>query len=260
MLTRLALLATAHADPAARRLGLAADSAGLWFRAHRQHHHWAEHERQCHQTIARAVDGLAQRRTALVLGSGQLRDIPLAHLAHSFERVLLADAVHLWPARRQAARFAHVRCVTIDISGRLGQFAYATSPRPPLEAFITDDTIDLAISANILSQLPVAAEEWLEKQGMPAAEISAMAHTLIGEHLAALARLPCRVCLLSDTEMQERDRSGAVLARHDLLAGHTLPTPDHEWEWPVAPLGVAEKGRAYVHRAAGYSDLAAALR
>lgn len=258
MLTRLALIATAHADPAARRLGLVADSAGLWFRSRRLRHHWANHEMHCHQAIARAIDGLTQRRAVLVLGSGQLRDVPLALLAHSFDRVLLVDAVHLWPARRQAARFANARCVTSDVTGRLAQFAFGFAPQPPLASFIADDSIDLTISANILSQLPIAAEEWLERHGRPPADIAAMAHQLVCEHLAALIRLPGRVCLLSDIEMQEHNRFGAILARHDLLAGHALPAPDEAWLWPVAPFGMAQKERAYVHRSVAISDFKAA--
>ncbi|OQW54287.1 hypothetical protein [Candidatus Raskinella chloraquaticus] len=258
MLTRLALIATAHADPAARRLGLAADSAGLWFRSRRLRRHWADHENHCHQAITRAIAGLTPRRTVLVLGSGQLRDIPLALLAHTFDSVLLVDAVHLWPARRQAGRFANVRCVTSDVTGRLAQFAFGFAPNPPLATVKADDSIDLTISANILSQLPIAAEEWLERHGRPPADIAAMAHQLVGEHLAALTRLPGRVCLLSDIEMQERDRSGTILARHDLLAGHTLPAPDDAWLWPVAPFGMAQKERAYLHHSVAISDFKAA--
>ena len=258
MLTRLALIATAHADPAARRLGLAADSAGLWFRSRRLRRHWADHEHHCHRAIARALAGLTPRRTVLVLGSGQLRDIPLALLANAFDRVLLVDAVHLWPARRQAARFAHVQCITGDITGRLAQFAFGVAPQPPLSAFIDDDSIDLTISANLLSQLPIAAEEWLERHGRPPADIAAIAHQLVGEHLAALSRLPGRICLLTDVEMQEHDRTGAILARHDLLAGHTLPAPDEEWLWPVAPFGIAGTGRAHIHRSVAFSSFKAA--
>ena len=254
MFTRLALIATARADKAARRLGLVADSAGLWFRALRLQRHWAEHEKNCHKLICEAAGSLTRRRSALVLGSGLLRDVPLPFLAGSFERVVLVDAVHLWPARRQASRYGNVRMITSDVSGRLAALAFNTLPQPALQEFLGGDAIDFTVSANIMSQLPIAAEEWLEKRGKTAADIASLSHTIIAEHLAALMRLPGKVCLISDIEMEERDRSGSMLARHDLIAGHRLPSPDKSWDWPVAPFGIAEPDRAYIHRVAGFGD------
>lgn len=254
MLTRLALIATAEAHPAARKLGLVADSAGLWFRARKLRSHWAEHERNCHAVIERAINTLADQRTVLVLGSGLLRDVPLARLAAAFETVLLVDAVHLWTSRRQAARFSNVRCLTLDVTGRLADFASISPSIHALQPLLTRSDMDLVISANLLSQLALGIEEVMERRNAPSADIAAMSHSVVGDHLAVLGQCPGRVCLLSDIKMEERGREGAILAHHDLLAGHILPPADATWEWPVAPFGVAESDRAYVHIAVGLSD------
>ena len=254
MLTWLALTLSATAAPGARRLGLVGDSARLWARAQRLRHDWREHEQNCHQVVDNIIATLQQKRVVVVLGSGLQRDISLASLSANFETVVLVDAVHLWPARRHAARFKNVRCLTHDVSEKLAEFAGLNITAPPLETLLAGQPIDLIISANILSQLAVAPEEWLEKKHLEPQQINKIARSLVEEHLALLARLPGRVCLLTDIEMRETSQDGTIFERHDLLAGYILPAPDHAWDWPVAPLGLAHRTRAYIHRVHAYRD------
>lgn len=261
MLAELALALTARADPAARRLGLVGDAVRLWSRAQRLRRDWAAHEARCRALVEQAMAGLASRRNALVLGSGLGRDVPVATLAVAFDTVILADAVHLAPIRLAHRRRPNVSFVTLDISGSLRWVLGEAAERAdPLAAFRADAAIDLTISANLLSQLAIGPEEWLERHTARAATLPAdtLPH-LVRSHLDDLLRLPGRVVLLTDTEMREEDRAGRVLARHDLLNGIALPAPDETWDWPVAPLGEAEPDRAYVHRVAGYADLKAAF-
>lgn len=165
-----------------------------------------------------------------------------------------------------AERLAHrrrsnVSFVTRDVSGSLRWILGETSARAdPLAAFRADAAIDLVISANLLSQLSIGPEEWLERHPARAKALPAdILARIVQDHLDDLRRLPGRVVLLTDVEMREEAASGAVLARHDLLSGGALPTPDEAWSWPVAPRGEAELDRAYIHRVAGYADLKAAF-
>ncbi len=43
--------------------------------------------------------GLRQKRTAVVLGSGLLRDVPIEELSENFDTVVLVDLVHLASVR-----------------------------------------------------------------------------------------------------------------------------------------------------------------
>lgn len=256
MLTRAWLIASARAEPAARKLGLVGDAAGLWFRSRRLRSAWADHEARCHAVIGASVETLARHRTCLVLGSGQLRDIPLALLAARFEQILLADAVHLWPARRQARRFTNVSLLTVDLTGKLAEIAFGQPPTAPLARLLAEPGLDLIISANLLSQLAIAVEEALERQGGTETAIVETSRALVADHIAQLRQAPARTCLLSDVDMREIGRDGEVRARHDLLAGIALPRPDEMWDWPVAPFGVAEPDVAYIHRVHAYGDFA----
>lgn len=70
-------------------------SVNLWARANRCATAWAEHENNSQQFVLQSVRKLKQRRTAVVLGSGLLRDVPYDALVAMFDTVVLVDLVHL---------------------------------------------------------------------------------------------------------------------------------------------------------------------
>jgi hypothetical protein len=75
---------------------------------------------------------------------------------------------------------------------------------------------------------------------------------VVSEHLDDLARFACPVVLLTDTAYTEFGPSGGAIERHDLLHGRTLPPPDLNWDWPVAPPGEGRGGRSFVHHVSAY--------
>jgi hypothetical protein len=199
----------------------------------------------------------------LVLGSGLCRDIPVGRLASTFETVILIDAVHLAPVRRRLAALSNVRFVTADLTGAGAWLAGQADARTDVLApWRADATVDLVISANILSQLAIGPEDYLDAHPARTAALPAgLPDALIGMHLQDLAAFRCRVCLVTDVEMRKERRDGSVLEQMDLLGGHTLPPPDDTWDWTVAPLGEIARDIARIHRVYGYVSLqAAALR
>ncbi|MCE1235506.1 MAG: hypothetical protein LWW93_04025 [Hyphomicrobiales bacterium] len=244
----------------ARRTGHLTAAVSLWSRAFRCRADWAEHEAHCHAIVARAIESCERRRTCLVLGSGLVRDVPLDRLASAFEKVLLVDVVHLWPARLKARRHANVALVDRDVTGTtdllLGR---ATGLADPLARWISDPTIDLTISANCLSQLALLPVERLERQpGSIRRRFPDLGRRIVEGHLAALSRFPGRVCLLTDSEGRDVDAAGVVLDRRDLLSGVPLPAADEDWDWRLAPIGEWADDHAIVHRAHGFVDFHAA--
>ncbi len=244
----------------ARRTGHLAAAVSLWSRARRCRADWSEHEARCHAVVTRAVDGLAQRRKCLVLGSGLMRDVSLPFLAERFAEVILVDVVHLWPIRLAARRFRNVRLVDLDVTGStdllLGR---ATGLADPLARFRADPAIDLVISANCLSQLALQPMERARKSGMLVRlRFPDLGRRLVEGHLAALRRFATRVCLLTDDEGRDVGPSGEILDRYDLLEGVTLPPADDDWDWVLAPLGEVARDHAVVHRAHGWADFHAA--
>ncbi|MGL4496523.1 MAG: hypothetical protein ACRCUX_11975 [Beijerinckiaceae bacterium] len=261
MFAELLLYALTRAARPARRVGLVRENIGLWSRGRRQRAAWAAHEAQCHAVVRQAIAGLTRRRTVVVLGSGLARDVPMTDLIAMFDKVVLVDAVHSPAVKLRLRRDRQVSFVESDLSGALPWLLGEASERgDPLSAWRDDPAVDLVISANMLSQLPIRPAEWLENN--PAREKVLPADfldRLIGWHLADLQALRCRVCLLTDTVMEERDGTGAVTDTLDLMRGARLPLPDAMWEWVVAPFGEIDRDHEYVHAARGYGDLHAAF-
>lgn len=250
MLAELALRALTPAAPMARRLGLLQESVALWSRGFRQRKAWEPHHARCRALVAEVAAALPRRRKAVVLGSGLVRDVPLAALCDSFDAVVLVDIVHLPLVRLRLWQQGKVGLLTRDLTGVMAWLAgEAEGRQDPLADLVADEAVDLVVSANLLSQLAWPVADWLEdhpaRTGAFPADLPARC---IAWHLSDLARFRGRVCLISDVEMVERDRGGAIHERLDLTYGVPLPPEDESWLWPVAPFGEAERDREYVHR------------
>ncbi|MCF6369747.1 hypothetical protein [Rhizobium halophilum] len=216
-------------------------SVSLWSRATRCKDEWAAHEENCRRFIADTIGRMRQRRTAVVLGSGLLRDVPIQELSSAFDTVVLVDLVHLASVRMwlQAKRLGNVRLVHRDLSG-LGDALAGKLPEP-LSFLRQVPYLDLVVSANLLSQIGVGAERRLEqaKDVSPADVVS----QLIEAHLGDLTALPCTTILLTDVAYRIVGRSGETLESADLMHGVPAPDADEHWPWPVVPFG--EQGRDY---------------
>jgi hypothetical protein len=250
MLAELALRALTPAAPMARRLGLLQESVALWSRGFRQRKAWEPHHARCRALVADVAAALPRRRKAVVLGSGLVRDVPLAALCDSFGEVVLVDIVHLPLVRLRLWRQDKVGLLTRDLTGVMAWLAgEAEGRQDPLADLVADEAVDLVVSANLLSQLAWPVADWLEDHPARAGAFPAdLPARCIAWHLSDLARFRGRVCLISDVEMVERDREGAIHERLDLTYGVPLPPEDESWLWPVAPFGEAERDREYVHR------------
>ncbi len=209
---------------ARRRPGEINASVRLWARAGRCARDWAEHEARC-KAFIRA--NLPERgRVAVVLGSGLLRDVPVEELSQRFSEVRLYDLQHLASVQlwARAKRLGNLRFLQRDLSTGLG--------------FLREDAeVDLVISANLLSQLGVAAE----RQRTNAAAV-------IAGHLAGLATAPGRRLLLTDHSFEVVLKDGMIAERHDLMHGARLPQSLDSWLWPVSPYGEMDPGYKAVHR------------
>lgn len=254
MLAELLLRLTQAAPSEIRRLGLVREAVWLWSRATRRRKDWAAHEARCHAVVERAVAALEQHRTVVVLGSGLCRDVPVERLAGLFARVVLVDAVHLWPVRLRLARFRNVEFVTRDLTGLAKWISGDAGDRgDPVGDFRADPAIDLVISANLLSQIAICPEDWLEDHPDRAAELPAdLPQRAIRWHLDDLDAFRCPVCLITDIDMTIIDRAGSVREHTNLVADIPMPSPDDAWDWPVAPFGEIGRHIARIHRVHAY--------
>lgn len=222
-------------------------SVNLWSRARRCGKAWAEHEARSRQAILTVAGGLKQRRTAVVLGSGLLRDVPIEVLAKAFDTVVLVDLVHLASVRLRlrGRRYRNVHLVERDLSG-YDEMA-ATGTAEPLGFLRQVPYLDLVVSANLLSQIGRGVKRRLEAEPSGRMPDDAGAR-LISAHLDGLAGLPCRTCLITDISYAVIDRNGKMHEEDDLLFGVSPPTARDRWTWPVAPPGEESRDYQIIHQ------------
>jgi len=221
-------------------------SVNLWSRAGRCARDWAEHEEMSRNAIRAAMADLRQRRTAVVLGSGLLRDVPIEELAKSFDTVVLVDLVHLASVRLwlRAKGYRNIRLIERDLSGY--DDLAAGKELEPLGFLRSVPYLDFVVSANLLSQIGrgVKRRHEAEPGGMPGDTVE----RLIAAHLAGLSGLGCRGCLVSDIAYAVIDRNGKTHEEADLLHGVLPPPAKATWTWPVAPLGEESKDYRIEHK------------
>jgi hypothetical protein len=242
----------------ARRLGYLREAIAIKARHRRHCEAWGPHLARSRALVTAAIETCARRRTALVLGSGLLLDIPLGALSAAFERVLLVDVVHLRAARRIAARDPKTELVTEDVTGlaadleeRLrGGWRGTQIPAPVL--FRDDDGIDLVISANVAAQLPVIPAAALRRAGLDDAAVLAFCGAVVRAHLDYLAAFRAPVCLITERTREVCNRDGEILRIEDALFGVTLPDNGINWLWDLAPLGEAGRDIAIRNQVWGY--------
>ncbi|OLP58050.1 hypothetical protein BJF93_05270 [Xaviernesmea oryzae] len=250
ILEALNYAATAALTPAAFRPFIGG-SIRLWARARRCARDWAPHEAQCHRAVEEMVATLKQRRTVVVLGSGLLRDVPVKTLSRAFDTVVLVDLVHLASVRAWLTLngIRNAKLISRDLSG---DQEGVNSAAEPLAFLRQVPTLDLVISANILSQMPIGRRRSFEARNLPVDE--AALSGIIAAHLQGLSMLPCRRLLLTDTDYTVRNRQGQVLEHFDLLLGQPAPAASRSWAWTVAPFGEEGREIEIIHRAIAAED------
>lgn len=208
-------------------------SVNLWARANRCRAAWSDHERRTKAAILSAAEVCRQKRTAVVLGSGLLRDVPAIALSKMFDTVVLVDLVHLASVRGWIAvkGLKNIRLIERDLSGL--DALLAGQPLEPLRFLRQVPYLDLVISANLLSQIGIGASRRLAGHG----EEAEICRTLIAAHVDGLAQIPAETCLVTDTGYTVLDRAGATHETVDLMHGVDVGPARQSWDWPVVPFG-----------------------
>lgn len=221
-------------------------SVNLWSRARRCAKDWAEHEAKTKAAILRAASEIKPRRTAVVLGSGLLRDVPIVELARAFDTVVLVDLVHVASVRSWVAAkgLKNVKFIERDLSGY--DDVKAGRVPEPLDFLRRVPWLDLVVSANLLSQIGMGAKKRWANEGDSSMPQDSVAQ-LIRAHLDGLAQVAAKTCLVTDIAFDVVDRTGKVHEHTDLLAGVAPPAHAASWIWPVVPLGEESKDYQIFH-------------
>ncbi|WP_299625071.1 hypothetical protein [Pelagibius sp.] len=242
-------------------MGYRREISGIAGRAAQCRESWHPHLEATKQVIETAAQACARRKTVLLVGSGLLLDVPLAHLSRSFERVILADIVHPRHTRKQARGYGNVELVQVDITdiarpvfdyvrkGRRGALPHGNPDH------FLDQDIDLVASVNLLSQLAFIPCSYLraKRPSLPRDDLERFERQIVETHLRWLARFAGRVALITDYKREEQGSDG-TLCRKNILGGLVLPPFEESWTWRIAPRGTVFHDLDVRHKVAAYSD------
>jgi hypothetical protein len=244
-----------------RGMGYLRELLGIKARAWRCWRAWEPHLERSKALIRAAMKSCQQRRKAVILGSGMLYDVPVEALSAAFREVLLVDIVHPLKSWLPVWRFKNLRPVTADVTGtaeevfRVAKIAGTTLPRTEPSLFLDDPEVDLVVSLNLLSQLPIIPTEHLNRAGVHSPDaIAVYGRWLVESHLTYLQRFKCPVALISDVEKLTIDRAGNVVERHSALRGVPLPWQGEEWTWHLAPRPEVDREFSYFRHVVGIQN------
>lgn len=154
-----------------RRMGYFTDQSGILNRYRREQKYWDTHLQNTRNFAMEAMQG-KERKSAAVLGSGWLLDVPLEEMSRYFEKVCLYDIRHPATVKRKAKQMGNVELTVCDISCfAFPVYRYAkqyrkSKVRPPISDIQPENGLDLSgfdfvFSCNILNQLDILLIDYM---------------------------------------------------------------------------------------------------
>ncbi|MDX1347529.1 MAG: hypothetical protein R3189_04675 [Thiomicrorhabdus chilensis] len=244
---------TPVALPYVKSMGFLKEVIATAARGKRCQKHWSPHYQACRNSILRAADACPRHRHLLIFGAGSLQDIPLDILSKRFERITLVDLVFLSAARSKAALYPNVCLRERDVSESLVDINAGTLKVCDPVHWLDDPEIDLVVSLNLLTQLPLMPVKWLESHGnFNEHQTEKLGQDLINSHLQYLQKFKAKkdtvVCLIADRWVQRFDCEGQLIKEFDPWWDVPQPVIQQEWDWQVMPLGEASNRYSQIHR------------
>jgi len=245
-----------------REIGILQELIGVEARADRLKHSWQEHLDLTKSFIVDQASN-SDRNKVVIFGAGLVNDIPLKELSERFKEVVLVDLIFMQSTINKIKYFDNVSFIELDVSGNLkslyqavqefkssGNLQDLNSRMNSLmnfipDYFITDSEVSLVVSLNLLSQLPLCVEQWLEKQKINF-DFLPLYKSFITNHLEYLQRLHSKhknIVLITDTQKQILNHEHQLVAAEssikDLIVADYLPQAKllKSWNWLLAPLG-----------------------
>lgn len=222
-----------------RKLGYLRELLGIESRFKRIPGNWDLHLYNSKRVIMEAAEVCERKHRVLVIGTGLWHDVPVEELCATFRHVTFADIFQLPSMVRKSQNYSNLKLAQVDVTEMAEPLFNAIQTNQPLPevtpTVFHDGDIDLVVSLNVWSQLPVLLKEYLErKTKMPPDELEAFSQKLIAKHMAYLKGFKGRVCLISDVR-RETLIDGEVTFSRDTLLGNPHPKPDETWVWDLAP-------------------------
>ncbi len=227
----------------AKKFGHLVESISLLSREKRCQKAWLPHRTECKSFISDELNNAIHFKSVLVLGSGPLHEIPIENLARAFSKVVLVDIVHLKSTKRSLTHFSNIEFVEHDISEIESELAQGFLAKKIPKAFIDQDW-GLVLSVNVMSQLPLHLESYIEKKlkgKFTQEDIESYLEEVTRNHFLYLKSFSAPSLLITDTTTTYYDKKDSVVQTDHNYSHLDLPKPKREWTWNVAPIPEFQK-------------------
>jgi hypothetical protein len=227
----------------AKDWGYVYQNISLKFRSRRCAKAWLSHNENSKQFVRNQITKF-QPRTVMVIGSGLLLEVPIETLLEQTDKIYLVDLVHAREIRKLAKKNPKIELIEKDISSLLGFLKKGMGPfqlkNIPWKQLPEWDLpkVDLVISANLLSQIPLIISENIS---MTPETYEKFARHVRDQHIERLFGQAERVILFADFETRYIDRDGHRIKTESYEVNLKSLKFDREWTWEIAPYGETSK-------------------
>jgi len=223
-----------------RKMGYFDDQLGIIRRYQREREHWDAHLINTRQFTMKAMQG-KNRKSAAVLGSGWLLDVPVEEMSQYFGKLYLYDIRHPTVVKKQIHPLGNVELRVCDISGFARSVYQYTKQyrnrkeRPPISVIQPQPMLDLSgfdfvVSCNILSQLDILLIDYLLQFFKLGYDETVIFRSNVQQH--HIEMLPRnRSCIIADYEEIICTPEGREISRKTSVHHPIIRTDTHRWTW-----------------------------
>lgn len=228
----------------ARTFGHLSESISLLSRESRCQKSWLPHRTQCKNFIKDHLKLASHFDSVLVLGSGPLHEIPIEELSKAFKKVTLVDIVHLKNTKDSVAHLKNLEFVEHDITELEHSLHFDKMLIDHVPQKFLDQDWGLVLSVNLMSQLPIHLEKYIQKKlknKFTDLEISGYLQNSTRNHLKYLNLFNTTVLMITDTEVIYCDKNDNVIQIDKNYDHLSLPEKILSWNWNLAPIPEFQK-------------------
>lgn len=239
-------------NKALQELGFYNDQEGILDRYHREGNGWNTHLENTKKYICNAAN-TNKGKTAAVLGSGWLLDVPVKKLSEIFEEVHLFDIIHPKEIKQKIKRYNNVHCIEKDLTGGFINGIYQLFQKKKNNRKIPLDSLeiqnlnltekyDFVSSVNILNQLDIILVDYIKEFDLyNEEELSAFRKKIQIHHINSLPK--GKTCLITDFEEIIIDNEITIEKKSLIYAQIPEGSATEQWQWNFDSKGFYNKDK-----------------
>ena len=223
-----------------RSMNFYSDQSGILRRYNREKTNWETHLQNTRNFAVKAIQN-KKCKSAAVLGSGWLLDVPVKEFTECFDKVILFDIRHPKSIKKRFQKQPNVVLFECDIS----EFANNTyhfvkqfknkKKRPQIDTITAQpelilSTFDFVFSCNILNQLDILLIDYLsDNMKLNENEILSFRKKIQQHHIDLLPRK--KTCLVSDYEEILHNEHDEEISRTKTIHCPVVFQKNEKWTW-----------------------------